>query len=733
MNLNTYCAVVKISFAERNYHVLQLRCLETQEYITAKGIISDPCIGNIYYFELEPRRATSEKEGSFFTIRRYDVLTRKHLEENPELVDVFFDSFLEKEHVNFVTEKILETYGTETPDIILYQIEKLDKVFDDLGLDENVRRTYITKFKMDFIGPASWALLDSMMVKEDRSHLVVDRFEYNFFKELKKNPYILSILGGVPVKTVDNLDISVDIHHDSDDRFSGFICNFADKESFFRGHMYVKEKDLFMYMKNAFIKGISNQGDSRTKRTLDDLENKGYISRSTIQGSKVYSTEYVYHIEDTISKKLSFMVNNPSSIQFDKGKILERFKLLYSIAPTDSQESILDTVNDSDVLVLTGKAGTGKTTAVNLAVSMLEQCGTPYALLSTTGKAAKVLAKSTDRPSKTVHSYLGFTGSGFTKTDPEERFLVVDEASMMDSYLAYGLLKTIVPGTKILFVGDNNQLPPVGPGGILDVLCDLKKVPIVELDIVHRQSQQSEILKQALRVLGKRSYQDIKDSPDYKYICSSDPKYVRESLLQVYKKTGKDCLVLSPMRKGSFGVVSVNKFLQSKLNKNSLDENTPWFRNDNYEFFEKDKVIIIKNDWNLGVCNGDIGTIESITEEYVSITLESDEVKVMTINKASYSLELAYCLTIHKSQGSEYDVVCVVLQKDHQRMLSTNLIYTAFTRASKKLLVFSDEFARTFRTNESGKKVVKNSWVRELFPGYLKTVAQETGNVLFLG
>ena len=103
MNLNTYCAVVTISFADRNYHVLQLRCLETQEYITAKGIISDPCIGNIYYFELEPRRATSEKEGSFFTIRRYDVLTRKHLEENPELVDVFFDSFLEKEHVNFVT------------------------------------------------------------------------------------------------------------------------------------------------------------------------------------------------------------------------------------------------------------------------------------------------------------------------------------------------------------------------------------------------------------------------------------------------------------------------------------------------------------------------------------------------------------------------------------------------------------------------------------------------------
>jgi len=719
MIIQSYFKVTKIAFAEHDYHVLHLRNIETQDFVIAKGMVSDPVVGNIYYFSLEPRKVMSEKEGESFSIKNYDLLTRRHLELEPSLLDVFFDSFLDNNHINFITEAILETYGIETPDILLYDIDRLHAVFDRLKLDDNVRDRYISLFKVDFVRPASLAFMNSLFIKEERASLMWDKFGYGFFKSMKSNPYFLSILGGVTVSMVDALDISDDIHPDSDHRLGGFICNYSDKESYFKGHMYTAEKDLFVHMERVSLKGIVNQSKSRVSRVLDELSIKEYIKRDLVKGAKVYSTKYAYQIEETITSKLCSMLNKPSTIKFDEAKILEKFKLLYSINPTETQKSVLNDINTSDVSVLTGKAGTGKTTAVNLIVCMLEQCQIPYALLSTTGKASKVLAKSTGREAQTVHSYLGFNGYGFTKGDLEERFLVVDEASMMDSYLAYGLLKSIPSGTKVMFVGDNNQLPPVGPGGILDVLCDVGDVPVVELDIVHRQSKESEILNQALRVLDKKSFQPITDSADYKYIQGTDHRFIKEKLLNIYKKSKEnniDCLVLSPMRKGACGVVSINRFLQEKLNRNSLREDTPWFRNDNYDFFEGDRVIIIKNDWNLGVCNGDIGTIDTITDEYISITLDSKETVVMTKNKASFALELAYCLTIHKSQGSEYDVVCVILQRDHQRMLSTNLIYTAFTRASKKLLVFSDEFSRTFRTNDSGKKIRKHSWVRELFP-----------------
>ena len=724
--ISSYFSITKIAFSERNYHVLHLRDIYSSEYYVAKGVLYSPKIGNVYQFDLETRKSTTSKGDKSFVISKYSLLTREHLEENKDLLDVFFSSFLEDEYVNNVTEGLIEHFGNEIPDILLYSIEKLNETFELLKVPKETTEIYLSLFRLEYIRPSAFAFLNRLLVKEDRSHLVLERYGYNFFKEIKRNPYILSILGGIPVKVVDALPLSSDIHPDSDQRFAGYMCNFSDQESLSKGHMYVFEKDLRAYLSRYSLKGVQSQSTSRINRVMDELEKDEFIRRDLQDGKKIFSTEYSFLIESTITNRVVEMVKDPGVIKFDSKDVLEKFNLLYSIDPTESQRSVLDNINGSDIMVLTGKAGTGKTTAVNLIICMLEYCSVPYALLSTTGKASKVLSRSTDREAQTVHSYLGFNGYGFTKHCPEERFLVVDEASMMDSHLAYGLLSCINRGTKVLLVGDNNQLPPVGPGGILDVMCDLEEVPVVELDIVHRQKAGSEILNQALRVLGKRSFQNKNTSPDYRFIQSDDSEYIKNSILSIVKHTreqGKECLVLSPMRKGSAGVVSINKFLQAKLNRNSLSEHSNWFKNDNYEFFEGDRIIITRNDWKLGICNGDIGNISSITDEYVSMRLDSGEDIVMSINKSSYFLELAYCLTVHKSQGSEYEIVCVVLQKDHQRMLSTNLIYTAFTRSFGKLLVFSDEFSRKHRTNESGKRAVKNSWVRKLFPEVLKTVA----------
>ena len=398
------------------------------------------------------------------------------------------------------------------------------------------------------------------------------------------------------------------------------------------------------------------------------------------------------------------------------------------------QRQAVELVATSKVLVLTGGPGTGKTTVTRRILRLLEEGGLKVALCSPTGRAAKRLSEASGREAKTIHRLLGFQpGERQFKKGYDDRLevdaLIVDEASMIDVVLMNALLRALPDHVRLVLVGDIDQLPSVGPGNVLRDIIDSAEVPVVRLTQIFRQAQKSHIIRNAHRInSGEMPIVENDAAADFYFIQEGDPERVVELVeelcatrLPSYRGWDQrnDIQVLSPMYRGETGALNLNQRLQQRLNPHGQAHS-----HRGAEFRVGDKVMQVKNNYDKGVFNGDIGTIERRDAEkqvlYVRFdyTLEYDQVDLD-------QLTLAYAISIHRSQGSEFPVVVLPLTTQHYVMLQRNLLYTAVTRAKQMIVIVG--------TSKALKLAIANDKVAQRYTTLNQRLRGEVGAVLEAG
>ena len=432
--------------------------------------------------------------------------------------------------------------------------------------------------------------------------------------------------------------------------------------------------------------------------------------------------EYLYQAETQTAKRLIALRDAPGKIKsVDVEKIISQWEREAGIQLATAQKEAIHASLKYGVFVLTGGPGTGKTTVVKGIITVLEKAGCRILLAAPTGRAAKRLAESSGHPAQTVHRLLEYQpdGSGFNfgknDSDPlDAEAIIIDEASMLDITLMHHLLKAVPGGCRLIFVGDVDQLPSVGPGSVLKDIIRSKKMPVVRLENVFRQAEVSPIVRNAHRI-NHGQMPEFAEHSDFEFAGFDNEFIAADFAAQLYGKIAAEhglqyVQVLSPMHKNPCGVQNLNKVLQQHLNPPAADKGELTLLG-GAVLREGDKVMQIRNNYEKEVFNGDIGRIIRIDGGNVTVVYDDGGKPVFTSfedeyayagisgNKIVYTsaevdeLQLAYAMSVHKSQGSEYPVVILLMVPGHYIMLQRNLFYTAVTRARQKVVIVGSKKA----------------------------------------
>jgi len=492
------------------------------------------------------------------------------------------------------------------------------------------------------------------------------------------------------------------------------------------GHVYFPRK--------ALIELAGRQLDidpELLNEAIDELVGEERLISEDLDGTEGIFLSRFHHCESRIAYYLTRILRSPKSAHLpnpDKlvAKIVENTPL--DLAP--EQVEAIRCAAASKIMVLTGGPGTGKTTIINAVIRLFAESRCRILLAAPTGRAAKRMAESAGREAKTIHRLLEYSPreDGFARNENNPLacgLLVVDEASMMDTLLAYHLLKAVPLGATLILVGDVNQLPSVGPGNVLRDIIASKSVPLVELREVFRQAAASDIIMYA-HAINKGEIPALENprggmSADFYFFRENDPERVAHLIVDLVKhripdKFGFDPLreiqVLTPMHKGAAGAANLNAMLQQALNPQNQG-----LQRGERRFCRGDKVMQIRNNYEKDVYNGDIGRILLADPEDKSLTVAFDERNVPYAWEELDELAPAYAISVHKSQGSEYPAVVLPLLVQHYVLLQRNLLYTGITRG-KRLVVLVGEhkaFAMAVRNN---KTVKRYTWLDRRLGGH---------------
>jgi exodeoxyribonuclease V alpha subunit len=362
----------------------------------------------------------------------------------------------------------------------------------------------------------------------------------------------------------------------------------------------------------------------------------------------------------------------------------------------DGQQHAVELTCAASIGIVTGGPGTGKSTCLRYALDELDRCRKTYELAAPTGKAAKRVQETTGRNARTIHRLLGFNpreGWKHNRHNPiQADAVIVDESSMIDIELAAALLDAINPNrTRLILIGDANQLPPVGPGRLFGDLVDAAAVPIVRLLKLHRSAQRSWVAVNAPKILVGEKL-DLKPHDDFQFIEIGDAVDILPRIKRLHLDPANADLVgrlqvLIPQRPGVAGIEAANRMLQDAMNPRQPSK--PALARDKFELRLNDRVIQTRNDYLLGVFNGEVGEVVDIAEGKVHVLFDG-EIKSYSFEQAG-ALQHAYALTVHRSQGSEFPWVLVVCHSTHTFILSRQLLYTGITRAKKGVILVGDE------------------------------------------
>ncbi len=683
--------------AESGYAVLRIAVKGYPDLVTAVGTIASPAVGEV----LNMRGVWIEhpKFGSQFKIMEYKSFAPSSVKG----MEKYLGSGLIKGIGPSIAEKIVSLFGADAFEILDSHPERLIEIE---GVGEKkaaaIQEAWLEQREVRGV----MLFLQSHGIGTGYALRVFRHYGSASVRVLEENPYRLAIdIFGIGFMTADKIASGMGFSRESPLRIRAGVLHVMN-ELTREGHVFVPVEELTASA--AEILSVSFEVVEKgieDARLNQELIIEWYTDADKKDDCAVYLPAFHY-AEVHSAKNLCSILSSPFNGQYaDPEVVIPWVQRELGISFAGRQTEALKTALSSQVMVITGGPGTGKTTLIKAIMKIRSARGFKIMLAAPTGRAAKRMTEATGHEAKTIHRMLEYTGSTMSggdfmrnETNPLDcDLLVVDEASMIDQVLFHHLLKAVPKGSSVIFVGDVDQLPSVGPGNVLKDIIDSGVCPVVHLNEIYRQSRESMIVVNAHRInSGEMPFLDergeVSSLSDFYFIEESDPDKALEIIkrlvtLRMPQKFGldpvRDIQVLTPMHRGSVGTARLNLELREALNTCQGSKVLRMGRT----LQEGDKVMQIRNNYEKDVYNGDIGTVVRIDGEESRVIVEMDSGRVSYDFSELDELTHAYAVSIHKSQGSEYPAVVIPIMTQHYMMLQRNLLYTGITRGKKLVVV----------------------------------------------
>jgi len=662
------------------------------EYITAEG-----------HFQLHPTY------GEQLAVETYEIKTP----EDSASVQRYLSSGAVKGVGEALAKRIVKKFKNDTLRILEEEPERLAEV---KGISERLAMEIAGQIEEKRELRRAMLFLSGYGIRMNLAVKIYQRYGDEVYTLLRENPYrIADDLSGVGFQTADEIARRMGVRADSETRIrSGalYVLRLAVQE----GHCYLPESVL----RERLTKLLQLEPEN-LKELLAELQmEKRVVLRRTGEESgdcKVYLANYdrmELHVAAMLGE-LDLRAARPGIRAAEELALLEE-EAAGPVLDETQRRAVLAAVQ-SGLLIITGGPGTGKTTTINAIIRCFEAEGAEILLAAPTGRAAARMTEATGREAKTIHRLLEVSGAPSEQNEGENgkenwssvRFdrnkeqpleadcIIIDEMSMVDLRLFHALLQAVPVGAHLILVGDSNQLPSVGAGNVLRDLIDSGCLPVVQLTQIYRQAAESDIVVNAHKMMDEEAIDLGKRSKDFLFIRQNTVEGVIETMLRLLTEKlpayvgaeAKSIQLLTPVRRGALGVAGLNPVLQAKLNPPGAGKAEREFAH--ALFRVGDKLMQIKNNYQRGVYNGDVGILIDINRFTETLTVRFDEEKEVEYGFADVEeLELAYAVTIHKSQGSEYPAVVIPVFSGPRMLRTRNLIYTAVTRAKKCVVLIGE-------------------------------------------
>ena len=646
----------------------------------------------------------------------------KIMPENVEALEKYLASGAIKGVGEATAKRIIKTFGEETINILKNEPKKL-------ALVKGISEEKAQKISDDFVeNQEMWKIvgfLEKFHIGAQNAKKVYEKLGVSSIEKIKEDPYLLvDIAKGVDFRQIDQMAIRIGITPDNNRRVQTGI-KYGLIRSTNNGNSCVLETNLIEY-----VQSLLEVNSETIEDNLIELKTKGEIVYELRENEEWVYLARFYETEQEIAYRLRKLEQSKNIKEIKNIEAaLKKIEKESEIELSEKQKEAIEEINKNNVLIITGGPGTGKTTIIKTIIDIYENRGKKVILAAPTGRAAKKMTEATGKEASTLHRLLcigKLDDDGIYQRHDEFQgepidadVIVVDELSMVDMFVMNYLLKCVYQGTKLVLVGDIDQLPSVGPGSVLKDLIESETIQTVHLDKIFRQAAKSKIILNAHRVnkgepfLGKEDIEQ-ETNQDFFYIKHKTQEEILKEVISLctgrLEKFGnydffQNIQILTPTKKGLLGTKELNKELQAYLNPN-LD-GRPEKSNSGAIYRTGDRIMQIKNNYDMtwdrenddgtteygeGIFNGEFGTITKISEKDKVVEVKFDDNKVAWYEFSELDqIEHSYAITIHKSQGSEFDVVIMVAPGAAPMLLTRNLLYTGITRAKKLLIIIGTD------------------------------------------
>jgi exodeoxyribonuclease V alpha subunit len=689
------------SSEETGYSVVRLR--SGGQLLTAVGNLAAPVPGE--RVRLKGRWTNHPRFGRQFSVEEYE----SHAPATVEGIERYLASGLIPGIGVELAHRIVKAFGEQTLEVLDRRPQRLTEV-------EGIGRKRVASIK------AAWRqqreirkvmiFLQSHGAGPALAAKIYKRYGDRSITVVQENPYRLALdMFGVGFLTADRIARAIGIQADSPSRAQAGVLHTLEECSG-EGHLYYPRSALIHRCQKLLA--IDRE---IIAAAVEELGREGKLIIEDQPDPAVYLPAF-YQAETGIALLLSRLQAAPhADRRIDPERAIPWVQERMDIVLAEKQLQALQTALESKVMVITGGPGTGKTTIIRALLLILQRAGVRFLQAAPTGRAAKRMQEAGGHEAKTIHRLLEYSPrEGEFKRNQTNPLgchcLILDEVSMIDALLMYHLLKALPPSSALVLVGDADQLPSVGPGCVLNDIIRSARVPVVELNKIFRQAEASEIVVNAHRInAGLMPVQH--DEGDFYFIKQEDPEEVVQLILKLCNERiparfGLDPVneiqVLSPMHRGPAGVSNLNRVLQDALNPHSRE-----LMHGERRFRPGDKVMQIRNNYDKEVFNGDIGRVESIDTEARAVLVRYEDRQVRYETTELDEIILAYAVSVHKSQGSEFPAVIVPILTQHYLLLQRNLLYTAVTRGKRLVILIGTKKALAI--------ALKNVDTRERYSG----------------
>ncbi|MBW2668738.1 MAG: ATP-dependent RecD-like DNA helicase [Deltaproteobacteria bacterium] len=678
---------------ENGYTIARIKVYGQRDLVTVVGYLMSPTPGEI--LNLKGEWVNHPKFGEQFKVVEYKTTVPATVFG----IERYLGSGLIKGLGPVMAGRIVKKFGKKTLDVIENDIEKL-------GTVEGIGEKRITMIQQAW--EEQKEIRNVMLFLQ--SHEVSSGYATKIFKQygnrsvavVTENPYRLATdIFGIGFVIADGIAEKLGVSKDSPLRVVAGIIYVLDQLSD-EGHVFYpyeslvrKSREILGVEKDVVVEALGRLSmDNRI--IIEDIHES--IDEFKANNKGVYLAKF-HLCETSIAKRLKTLLAAPKSIRnVTTENALHWVQGQLDITLAENQAKAIRCALEKKIMVITGGPGTGKTTIINAVLKIFSRLGVRALLAAPTGRAAKRMSETSGHEAKTIHRLLeySFTHGGFQKNEEKPLncdLLILDEVSMIDTILMHHLLKAIPTFATVVLVGDVNQLPSVGAGNVLNDIIASGTIPVVELNEIFRQAQESRIVVNAHKINSGilPVFENHEAGNDFYFIQQEDPEKVLEIILELTKTRiprrfdldpVDDIQVLTPMHKGIVGSGNLNMALQESLNPSQ-----EMITRGNQNFKVNDKVMQIRNNYDKDVFNGDIGRIVDIRRDDYEITVTFDGRDVIYESSDLDELVLAYAISVHKSQGSEYPAVVIPVLTQHYILLQRNLIYTAVTRGRKLVVM----------------------------------------------